>query len=554
MNRPDYGMRVWLWLSILVACASVQSRIAIAESYQSRAPAMLSTGASLTGASELLQSNGAGASEFEAVKAASKQILATALSHILGRSATLDEPARRRLERDIEENFRQTRTRLFSAMDRQCEFAETVSCNVRAAVNMNELRSLASTYLDQAGANQMRVAMTVDRDGARGIDTDDALTFIHNALELQLGYDVYFVDTYVPLEELRAGCRSYESKIDSYRARGASFARTVSRLEAARDVCVSLLDREAVIIAEGISINVGDYDPGRGVLPGTIKPTIKFFRTDSPRSLPSPLPLEILKYGEGESFDLAVADLNNRMYQDVANYIGQQFSEIVLSRRVRGGGANGSVPAQSSLRITGVSRDESAGRQALQLVERWFADNHIDLAPQLDISSREEHVYAWNGATGSDMIRLTDGLRNALDSANLPAVVDIDRWQGLTVAFSGEQPLEPPEIAIGDRKIRKAFSVERAVLHTIRQDQATGVAMAVNVADLTLRNKHRRAYGVVIEPVWRDAGGTIIESEFNQRTMVRFERQSTRSLQFRAPSRAAVSVDVLFQCTNKDCE
>lgn len=554
MNRPDLETRIRLVITAVLVSALLQPALTAAQTYQPAGPTAMSTGASLTESSEFLQANGSGSSEFDAVKSASKQILAAALSRVLGRSATLDEPARRRLERDIEENFRQTRTRLFSAMDRQCEFAETVSCNVRAAVNMNELRALTSTYLDQASANEMRVAMTVDRGSARGIDSEDALTFIHNALELQLGYDVYLVDSFIPLREISSGCRTYDDEIDTYRSRGANFRRTVTRLESAREVCLSLLDREAVIVVEGITMNVGDFDSSRQIIAGTIKPTVKFFRTDSPRPLPAPLPLEIPKYGEGDTPAMAMADLNNRMFQDVANYIGQQFSEIVLSRQVRGNRQGGAVPVQSSLRITGVSRDDTDGRRALQLVEQWFATNAIGLTPQLDVSGREEHVYAWDNVSNVELVRFTDGLRNSLDAADLPAAVDIDRWQGITVAFSGEEALDPPRVSMNDRKIRSSFAIERADLRTIRQDQATGVSMAVNVAELTLRNKRRRAYAVEVEPVWRDARGTIVESEFSQRTLVSIERKSTRGIRFVAPSRAAVSVEVLFECTNPDCE
>ena len=538
MNQHDMGWRVW-FCSALLALSAGAPIVAVA------AP---------TGESDLLQTDGSGINEFEAVKGASKQILATALRRVLGRAATLDEPVRRRLERDIEENFRQTRTRFFSAMDRQCKLAERVTCNVRAAVNMNELRAAVSTYLDQGAANRLRVAMTVDRGRVRGVDTENALAFIHNALELQLGYDVYFVDTFIPLEELRGGCRGYEARIADYRARSGSFARVLRQLKTAQAVCDELRDREAVIVVEDIAMNVGRFDPGRGLLSGTVRPTLKFFRTDSRRPLPSPLPLEITKYGEGSSPREARADLNNRMYQDVANYIGQQFSEIVLSRQVRGRAAQRAASSrQSTLRITGVSRDAPAGREALQRIERWFVSYQGGLHPQLALSGREEHVYTWQPGSSANVLTLTDRLRTVLSDANLPATVDIDRWQGITIAFSGEQALAVPVLSMNDRRIKRAFAIERE-LNTMRQDQATGVAMAVNVADISLRNKKRRGYVVTIDPVWRDATGVVIDTDFSQRVLLSIEGKATRGLRFRAPSRSAVAVEIVVQCRNRKCE
>ncbi len=507
-----------------------------------------------TGSHERIQKNATGSSEFEAVKDASKRILSDALSLVLGRAATLDEPARRRLERDIEENFHQVHTRLFDTFDYQCEREENVSCNVRAVVDMQELRSAVSTYLEQAAANRLRVAMTIDRNAVNGLDADDALAFIHNGLELQLGYDVYFVDAYVPLDELRNDCRSYEQSIDKYRGRGGNFAQTVAKLEAAQDACMGLLDREAVIVVEDIAMDIGAFDARRGVLPGTIKPRIKFFRTDSKRPLPSPLPLEIPKYGEGDSASLARADLNNQMYRDVANYIAQQYSEIVLSRKVRSGGESSKQPRKSSVRVVGVSRDKPAGRRALQQIERWFPASYGELVPDTETSARDEHVYAFTSDSSTRFVALADDLRTMLEQSNYSANVDVDRWNGLTIAFSTENAKKPPSIAWNDRKAKSAFAVERSELVTMRQDQSTGVSMSVNVAEIALRNKKRRTYAVTLEPVWRDAGGVVIESEFSQRIDVRVESKATRDFRFRAPSRAAATVEIRVQCDNKNCE
>jgi hypothetical protein len=88
----------------------------------------------------------------------------------------------------------------------------------------------------------------------------------------------------------------------------------------------------------------------------------------------------------------------------------------------------------------------------------------------------------------------------------------------------------------------------------MRQDQSTGVSMSVNVAEIALRNKKRRAYSISLEPVWRDAGGVVIESEFSQRIDASIESKATRNFLFRAPSRAAASVEIRVQCDNKNCE
>lgn len=538
--------------SLRGACALVALFLGLASAETSGAQQSQSMRQS--GSKEQGQANGTGSSEFEAVKDASKRILSDALALVLGRSATLDEPARRRLERDIEENFRQVHTRFFDAFDYQCEREENVSCNVRAMVDMQELRSAVSTYLDQAAANQLRVAMTIDRNAVTGVDADDALAFIHNGLELQLGYDVYFVDSYIPLDELRNDCRSYEQSIEKYRARGGNFAQTVAKLEAAQDVCASLLDREAIIVVEDIAMDIGTFDANRGVLAGTIKPRIKFLRTDSKRPLPSPLPLEIPKYGEGDSASLARADLNNQMYRDIANYIAQQYSEIVLSRKVRTSGESSTQPRKSSVRITGVSRDRPEGRRALQQIERWFPGSHGELAPNTKSSSRDEHVYALTSDSSTQFVALADDLRTMLENSNYSANVDVDRWNGLTIAFSAEQSLKPPSVAWNDRKAKSVFAIEHSELVTMRQDQSTGVSMSVNVAQIALRNKKRRPYTISVEPVWRDAGGVVIESEFSQRIDVRVESKATRNFRFRAPSRAAAAVEIRVQCDNKKCE
>ena len=72
--------------------------------------------------------------------------MAQALKIVLGRAATLDEPARRRFERDIEEDYRQTRTRFFPNQDVNCSGTTPIDCAVVAAVDMAEVRAAVASY------------------------------------------------------------------------------------------------------------------------------------------------------------------------------------------------------------------------------------------------------------------------------------------------------------------------------------------------------------------------------------------------------------------------
>lgn len=504
---------------------------------------------------ERLQANGSGDSQFEAAKSASKQIMAQALKIVLGRAATLDEPARRRFERDIEENFRQTRARFFPNQDVNCSGTAPVNCTVVAAVDMTEVRAAVASYLDATASNRLRVALTADRSNVNGATGDDAMSFIHSALELELGYDVYFVDNYVSVGALRNGCKEYDAQITEYQKKGAGFSSAVRQLEANQATCQELLDRDAVIVVEDIEIDVGAFNAGSNVIQGTIKPRIKFHQTDVSRPLPAPRPLSIEKYGEGNERNFAVSDLQNRLYQDVANYIAQQYNEIVLSRAVRGSaGPDSDTPRAYSIRVTGISRDTAAGREKLQFIERWFAQRYEELEPDVMLSSRDEHVYTMNLWDAPQWFAMTDELRSGLEEQGMTASVDIDRSESLTIAFVSETPLPLAKVKWNDRKIKNVFDVKKSALNRIRQDQATGVAMSLNEAVLTLRNKKRRAYAITIEPEWHNSTGVVEETEYSQLVHVSIDSQSTRSFRFRAPSSASESVRFIVRCANKGCE
>ncbi len=504
---------------------------------------------------ERLQANGSGDSQFEAAKSANKQIMAEALKIVLGRAATLDEPVRRRFERDIEENYRQTRTRFFPNQDVNCSGTAPIHCTVVAAVDMTEVRAAVASYLDATASNRLRVALTANGNNVNGPDGDDAMSFIHSALELELGYDVYFVDNYVSVGALRNGCNEYDKQIAEYQKKGSGFSSAVRQLEANQATCKELLDRDAVIVVEDIEIDVGTFNASSNVIQGTIKPRIKFHQTAVNRPLPAPRPLSIEKYGEGNERNFAVSDLQNQLYLDVANYIAQQYNEIVLSRTVRGSaGRNGDTPRAYAIRVTGTSRDTAAGREKMQFIERWFAQHYEVLEPDVMLSSRDEHIYTINLSDTPQWFALTDELRADLEEQEMIASVDIDRSESLSIAFASETSLPPPKVKWNDRKIRKVFDVKKSALMRIRQDQATGVAMSLNEAELKLRNKKRRAYAFTIEPVWRNSTGVVEETEYSQLVHVSIDSQSTRSFLFRAPSSAAESVEFVVQCGNKDCE
>lgn len=504
---------------------------------------------------------GQGASEFEAVKSAYKLVLADALKLTTAGAGTLEGSLRRRMERDFEESFLQTRQTFFPESDERCERERyTVECLVVVAVRMDELEARVRSLLAETGADGWRVtdlgiALMGRADSA---EAEDFVSWLHSELEGDFGHDVYLSRTYVEPAELGSGCAGYRRLLDEYAQRGSRYEKTASGYRTALRGCEALLERDIVIVLDGIDIGYESYSTRNASMAGMVRLGLKFLRTGSGDPLPAPRPRSITQYGHGESEALARAGLRDNLFEASANYISQQFNDTVVHlTQQENDPMPGGTGGEYYVTVTGITTDTREDRERLSFVRQWFADHTgYELARDYQRGGFAEQVHTFSATAAVNWAPIVDGLYEGLDGHGYEARIDVDRNTNLTVAFTSETAPKADAVTIelNHRQLRRRIDVEGADLVLHRRDPATGIAITLNEANVRIRSKARRDMVITANPVWYTSSGSVEPAPFSDERHLLLKDRSEALLVFRAPSKHAQRVVLEISCPEDECE
>lgn len=509
-------------------------------------------------AMQRLEAWGQGASEFEAVKSAYKQLVAQSLKLVLDREGTAERPLRRTFIRDIEEDLLQLQRTYFpGAAPANCrEVQQRFECLVVAPVQMEELEAKIRTLFGVTdGVHDLRIALT-SKDASA--EQRDLAVWLHGELQGDFGHDVYLSEQFVDTDALRGECVEYRSLAESYEARGANYERAAQSYRRNYTACKDLLDRDLIIVIEDSESHYGSFNKRERSMPGELRLRMQLLQTNSRRPLPAPRPQAITQFGYGETEDFARSNLRDRLYDAATNYVAQQLNEALLTVM-----RDGRIAPQVSERdyrvsISGVNLDTPEGRAQVSLVRDWFAgEGGYQLEADFTQGSFGERIYRFRSGRQPHWESMIDRLYAVLDKAGAHARLDVDRSHNLAVAFQHPDAARDDSrvaMKLEDTRIKRRVVVEEKSMNLRRRDPESGVPIAVNEAVMRIRNKSRRDLIVRVTPVWTGQDGTSLPAPYSHRRMLLLPARTSERFTFMAPSKFAGGVTVEISCPTKGCE
>lgn len=515
----------------------------------------------LHAANQRMESWGRGASEFEAVKSAYKVLLADSLKLLAGTSATNSGVLRRVLEREIEEDLLKTKRVFFPDASENCERnSEVVECLIVAAVRMDELEAWVRVNIAGVGSGANRVSDIRFALMAKSTDetSRDFLRWLHSELEQDFGHDIYFSDSYIEPKVIRQGCDEYARLAKQFEAQGASYKKTARSYRNNLSVCQDLINTDVVIVVDDLRLKIDAFNHADKSMTGRVRVALDFVQTKSKRALAPPKPRSVSHYGYGADQSIAEAELRDNLYEATANYISQQFNDIVIvalkSDKVSGGASD---LLRYEVTVAGVDSDSAEGRKKLAFVRQWFVSEHgLELGVDYDQSEIGKTLHRFSSEHALNLTTIVDGLYLAMDKKAYPVRIDVDRNHNLTVTFKGDgkQADKQVSVAVNAKSIQRKIKVEASDMVLRRRDPETGITIALNEANIKLRNSSRRDLLVAVNPVWASDNGVSEPSPYSEEKFLILPAKSSQSFVFRAPNKYATSVSLAINCPTKSCK
>jgi hypothetical protein len=424
---------------------------------------------------------------------------------------------------------------------------------------MDELEGWVRQNADDIGVGETSLGsltFSLIRNAESDSDESELMAWLHSSLELEFGRDIYYESQYIDPHQITDDCRQYRALIEEYSGRGDSYRQAVRGYQDSLEICERLRATDVVIVLNAVELSYGQFNTRDRNISGQILARVEFIQTDADRRMASPVPMSITQNGYGENATAAMTELRNKLFAASTKFIDSQFMSSIISTQ-NAGRLTGNTDSYSYLVIaSGIDTDSSEGREILRSTRNWFRNNY-NLELEVDYSNPlfGEVAHRFTTSEPVNWTAIQDRLYEHYEASEVPVRIDVDVDSNLTVAFIDDSAAADSNIVaqITDSSIRRNIRVEETNMIVRRRDPDTGIAITINEANVTIRNRSRRDLLIAVDPVWTNADGAVEEFPFSNMKYVLVGARSTGSFTFRAPNRFSQGLSLEIGCPPTGC-